>query len=257
MSLSRRSLRWIAVTGTCLVLVVLAASQFGGEQDAVPAPEPAATPANVASPPPDPGRNAMNPALDPALRPAREADVPPQSPAPSPSEAASPDSEDAPAGLATVDMNAVRAALPDNLYWKQAAPTDDPRLLEEREQEKARRNDAYGKVLSGTGSDEEIRAYYDERMHSSSDYVRFVDYLLDHYGETLTEQDLELLHVAKRMHLARINETPRRLQEAFDRKKKQDSAREAWQAEQRAIEAEENAANEAAQTAESTDAAAP
>jgi len=142
-------------------------------------------------------------------------------------------SPEAPLGLGSVDLEEVRAALPDNLYWQTAAPTDDPALLEEREREKAYRNEQYGKILSGTGSDAEILDYYDYRMRASTDYVQFVDYVLEHYGSDLSDQDQTLLHVAKRLHLARLEEIPRRLQEARERKAQQDEVRRAWLEEER------------------------
>jgi hypothetical protein len=135
-----------------------------------------------------------------------------------------------------IDLEAAREALPDNLYWENAAPTQDPRLLDERERAKVYWNEQYGKLLSGTGSEEEIRAYFDRRMRLSSDYVRFVDYVLEHQGSALSEQDLELLQLARRLQLARLQEVPRKMQEAFERKAEQDAAREAWLAEQRELE---------------------
>lgn len=145
---------------------------------------------------------------------------------------------DEPASFASIDLEAAREALPDNLYWETAAPTQDPRLLGDRERAKTRWNDQYGKMLSGTGTEQEIKEFFDYRMHLSSDYVRFVDWVIEHQGDGLSEQDLTLLHVAKRLHLARLEEVPRRMQEAFDRRTKQDAAREAWLAEQRELEAE-------------------
>jgi hypothetical protein len=144
---------------------------------------------------------------------------------------------DEPAPFASIDLEAAREALPGNLYWETAAPTQDPRLLGDRERAKTYWNDQYGKVLSGTGTEEEIKAFFDHRMQLSSDSVRFVDWVIEHQGDELSEQDLTLLHVAKRLHLARLAEVPRRMQEAFDRKAKQDAAREAWLAEQREFEA--------------------
>src|SRR5262245_18376974 len=168
--------------------------------------------------PPAPAASAPVPA-EPAAPPAAE-----------PPAAASPETAPAlpPLGLGGVDLDEVRTALPDNLYWTAAAPTSDPTLLEEREREKAFRNEQYGKVLSGTGTDAEILDYYDHRMRASTDYVALVDYLLEHHGSDLTDQDLTLLHVAKRLHLARLEEIPRRIQEARERRALQDQARRQW-----------------------------
>jgi hypothetical protein len=162
-----------------------------------------------------------------AKRAPREPDAPP----PGAAEAA----PEVQLGLGAVDLEEVRAALPDNLYWKTSAPTDDPALLEEREREKAARNEQYGKILSGTGTDEEILDYYDHRMRASTDYIQFVDYLLEHYGSDLTDQDQTLLHLAKRLHGARLEEIPRRIQEARERKAEQDEARRKWLEEERAF----------------------
>lgn len=146
------------------------------------------------------------------------------------------DDEPAPA-LASIDLEAARAALPDNLYWETGAPTQDPRLLGDRERAAKLWNEQYGKILSGTATEQEIQTFFDHRMHLSSDSVRFVDWVIEHQGANLSEQDLELLHVAKRLHLARLAEVPKRMQEALDRKVEQDAAREAWLAEQRELEA--------------------
>jgi hypothetical protein len=165
----------------------------------------AATPAGAAAPPPAPG-------------------VPPEA---APSE---PDLEGdlLAEAWSAVDMDEVRAALPDNLYWKNGFPTSDERILRERAEEQARWNEAYGKVLSGTGSDEEIRAFYAHRERVSTDYIAFVDYLLEHYEDRLPERDVGLLQLARRLHLARLQEIPRKTQEALERKRAQDEAREAW-----------------------------
>ena len=176
---------------------------------------------------PEPASPADDVAQAPAPAPPAEPAAEPLAPAP-----AAPGPPDAPSelppGLGAVDLAEVRAALPDNLYWETAAPTQDPRVLEEREREKAFRNEQYGKILSGTGTDAEILDYYDHRMRVSTDYVAFTDYLLEHYGSDLTDQDLTLLHVARRLQLARLEEIPRRIQEARERKAVQDEARRAW-----------------------------
>jgi hypothetical protein len=166
----------------------------------------------------------------PSARPEAQAppDAAPARPEAPPAGATPESAPEAPLGIGSVDLEEVRAALPENLYWQTAAPTDDPALLEEREREKAYRNEQYGKILSGTGSDAEILDYYDYRMRASTDYVQFADYVLEHYGSDLSDQDQTLLHVAKRLHLARLEEIPRRIQEARERKAQQDEARRAW-----------------------------
>jgi len=165
----------------------------------------------------------------------------PSEPSPAPASAADPEPPALPGGFTDVDLEQVRAALPDNSYWRLAAPTDDPALLAEREAAAARRNELFGKVLSGTGSDEEIVAYFEERTRTSNDFVAFADHLLEHYSDELTDQDLTLLHVAKRMHLARLEEIPRKLQEARERRALQEDARRAWRETEREFAEDEPA----------------
>ncbi|MDX2168995.1 MAG: hypothetical protein SF182_18150, partial [Deltaproteobacteria bacterium] len=147
------------------------------------------------------------------------------------------------AAWASVDLDAVRRALPDNRYWRDAAPTTDEAVLAARDEARRLRNVEYGKVLSGTGSEAEIRAYYDDRARQSGDYVEFATYLLDHYQSTLPERDVALLQLARRMHLSRLEEIPRRMQEAVERKAEQDAARAQWQAEEQAFRAAPDAAD--------------
>ena len=172
---------------------------------------------------PEPATRSEGARPPPAAEPAEPGSLPPAVPPGTPDSSSEP-----PLGIGSVDLEEVRAALPDNLYWQSAAPTEDPALLEEREREKAFRNEQYGKILSGTGTDAEILAYYDQRMRASTDYVQFADYLLEHYGSDLSDQDQTLLHVAKRLHLARLEEIPRRIQEARERRAVQDEARRKW-----------------------------
>jgi hypothetical protein len=126
-----------------------------------------------------------------------------------------------------------------------SAPTTDEQEIERRARERDRWNEAYGKVLSGTGTDEEIRAFYDERARLSGDYVEFATYLIDHYGEVLPERDVSLLTLARRLHLARLEEIPRRLEEALQRRDEQDEARRRWQEDERAFNADDTAAPDA------------
>jgi hypothetical protein len=125
-------------------------------------------------------------------------------------------------------MDEIRRAMPENTFWKMSAPTQDERVIREREEERARWNVEYGKVLSGNASEAEILAYYAHRQRLSADYVEFTSYVLDQHGDDLSEQDVELLELARRLHLARLAEYPKQTQQAFERKAEQDAAREAW-----------------------------
>lgn len=144
----------------------------------------------------------------------------------------SPEADPLRANWEAVDLDEVRKALPDNLYWTFSAPTKDAQLQEWRDAEREQWNVEYGKILSGTASEAEIRAYYDQKAKLSGDYVEFTTYVLDHYGEQLPERDVSLLKLARRLHLARIEEIPRKVEEGMERKQAQDAARAAWLADQ-------------------------
>ncbi len=133
---------------------------------------------------------------------------------------------------AAVDLDEVRRAMPDNVYFKLSAPTKDEEILAQRDAERSRWNTEYGKILSGTATDEEIRAYYDQRARLASDYMEFTTYLLDHYRDTLPERDVGLLELARRLNAARLQEISRQVEESFERKRQQDEARAAWLADE-------------------------
>jgi hypothetical protein len=132
----------------------------------------------------------------------------------------------------TVDMEEIRRAMPENTFWTMSAPTTDERIIQDREEERARWNEAYGKVLSGNASEEEIRGYYAHRQRLSADYVEFTSYVLDHYQDDLSDQDLGLLELARRLHLARLAGYAKETQRALDRKTEQDELRAKWLADQ-------------------------
>jgi hypothetical protein len=136
--------------------------------------------------------------------------------------------EDMQTPWSVVDLDALRNELPDNLYWKMASPTSDPAVIEEREAERARWNVEYGKVLSNTATADEVDGYYAYRYRLSSDYVQFATYLLSDYGDDLAPRDVGLLKVAIELHLARLEEIPRQIAEAHERREAHDAARRAW-----------------------------
>jgi hypothetical protein len=137
-----------------------------------------------------------------------------------------------------VDLDAVRAALPENLYWEMSVPTDDPAVVAWREAERARWNREFGKVLSGTATAEEVDAYYALRRRISEDAIDFADYLLEHYGDVLPERDVGLLELAGRLHRARLEAMPRRLAEAHERRLEHERVRAAWLADEAAFDPE-------------------
>jgi hypothetical protein len=210
----------VSIAGLCAIALVWWLGR-------APAPQ---RPGPVAARPPSDGRA---PAAASAASPPPLA-APSAEPAPAAPVEASDASDAGPDGLeralrwSSVDLEAARRALPDNLYWEMGAPTQDPEVLEARARERARWNEAYGQVLSGNASEEEIHAYFAHRQRLSSDYLAFASHLLDRYRDVLPEQDVGLLELTVRMHHTRLQEVPRRLAEALERKQRQDALREAW-----------------------------
>lgn len=216
------------VVATCAALALLAA-YLGTARVA-------GTPASVAETP--------APAPLEASPPSASAGVDEPDPGESPADAPSPSSASDPlfgdgdgAAWAAVDLDAVRRALPDNLYWQTSVPTTDLRELDRRAEERERWNVEYGKVLSNTATEQEIEAYYAHRQRVSEDAIEFANHLLNHYGERLPPRDVGLLELAIELHLARLEEIPRQIADAHRRREAHEAARQAWLEEQAAFEA--------------------
>lgn len=127
-----------------------------------------------------------------------------------------------------MDLERLRARLPNNLYWELGAPTADPAVLQRRAEEERRRNELFGKVQSGTATEEEINRYYDHRRRLSEDYLAFSTLMLAEYGAQLTERDRGLYELSIQMHRARLQDLPRQHEESLARKRVQDQRREEW-----------------------------
>ena len=136
---------------------------------------------------------------------------------------------------ARVDLDALREEIPDNLAFALAVPTTDSAVLAEREETRARWKREYGRIVSYRATENEVRDYYAERQRVSSDYVVFTDILIERYGDVLPEQDLGLLQLAQTLHRARLEEMPRRLAEALERREAHELVRAAWRADEAAF----------------------
>lgn len=135
---------------------------------------------------------------------------------------------DSPVSWEGVNLEQVRAALPDNRYWTEGLPTRDEDVLANRERAAEQRNLLYGKILSGTATGAEIDAYYDERQRTSEDYVAFSRYVLQNYGAALTGRDTGLLELARSMNEERLAQLPDERLRGHARKQQQDRARAEW-----------------------------
>ena len=127
-----------------------------------------------------------------------------------------------------VNLERLRAEIPNNRYWTDWAPTDDPVVSKGRVAEAAEWNQLHGKVLSGTASDSEIRAWIDHRRQVSEDAIEFAQRVLSEHGSELPDRDRGLLELAISMHRTRLEELPRREAEARARQVEQERRRAEW-----------------------------
>lgn len=131
-----------------------------------------------------------------------------------------------------IDLREARELMPDNLYWTLGAPTTDPQVLAEREQEKERRNQEYGRVLSGDASEEEVRAYYDYRRRLSSDYVEFAEFMQRRFKGKGPDDFQGMLDLALKLNAERLAQIPADEQDALERARERAKIREEWQRQQ-------------------------
>lgn len=127
-----------------------------------------------------------------------------------------------------VDLERIRAKLPDNLFWETGAPTKDPELLKKRADAEREWNTVFGRVQSGEASEEEIQRYYDYRRELSEDYIAVARTVLSEYGDTLPEQERGLYELSINMHTTRLQEMPRKREEALARRQAQAQRQREW-----------------------------
>src|SRR5205085_6743330 len=127
-----------------------------------------------------------------------------------------------------IDLREAKALMPDNLYWKLGAPTKDEEVLAEREEERKRRNEEYGKVLSGDASEDEVKAYYDYKKKLSSDYLEFSEFMARRYRNSDNKEFVGMLELATKMHADRLKLLPDELEDALERSREHAKAREDW-----------------------------
>lgn len=131
-----------------------------------------------------------------------------------------------------IDLREARELMPDNVYWQIGSPTKDPALLAEREAERQRRNEEYGKVLAGDASEDEVRAYYDYKTRLSKDYLEFSEFMARRHRDSKNEQFIGMLELATKMHAARLAELPAELEDALRRSREREKIREDWRRQQ-------------------------
>ncbi|MFN2427165.1 MAG: hypothetical protein ABR587_12045 [Candidatus Binatia bacterium] len=127
-----------------------------------------------------------------------------------------------------IDLREARELMPDNIYWQRGSPTKDPAVLAEREAEKKRRNEEYGRVLAGDANEDEVRAYYDYQKRLSSDYLEFSEFMARRHRDSKNEQFVGLLELATKMHAAKLAELDGQLEDALQRSREREKIREDW-----------------------------
>jgi hypothetical protein len=131
-----------------------------------------------------------------------------------------------------IDLREAQAVMPDNLYWQLGAPTSDPEVLAAREEEKKRRNEEYGLVLSGDANAEQVDAYYDYRELISTDFLEFAEWMKNRYAGKINDEFEGLLDLSIKLHKARLAQIPADRQDAIQRSKEREKIREDWRREQ-------------------------
>ncbi len=131
-----------------------------------------------------------------------------------------------------IDLREARELMPGNLFWRLGSPTKDEEVLAAREEERKRRNEEYGRVLSGDASEDEVRAYYDYRRRLSGDYFEFAEFMYRRHKDNPSGKFTGMLELAMKMHAAKLAELPREEEEALQRSRERAKAREEWRRQQ-------------------------
>ena len=108
-----------------------------------------------------------------------------------------------------VNLDALRARLPNNRYWALGAPTSDPAIAEARAERARRDNTAFGRIQANEATPGEIRAYYAERRAISKDYLEFTELVLAEQGDRLPERDRGMFELSATLHRARLQQIDR------------------------------------------------
>jgi hypothetical protein len=204
-----RTRAWLAVA----VLAALAGALAIATRVRSAAPrDPAAPAAATEAPAPAGGGRAIAPALpaparavDPAGASAAAVDPPGVSP------------EEAAASY-PVDLEALRARLPDNRYWELGAPTSDPEVARARAERARAANALFGRTQTGEATRQEIRAYYAEQRRISQDYLKLSLLVLAERGSELPQRDRGMFELSVQLHTARLKQIDRDLADALARR---------------------------------------
>jgi hypothetical protein len=118
-----------------------------------------------------------------------------------------------------VNLDDLRARLPNNRYWQLGVPTRDPAVARARAERARRDNELFGRVQTGEASEPEIRAYYDERRRVSEDFLQLSMLALAEKGDQLPERDRGMFELSVTLHRARLKQIDRDLADALARRR--------------------------------------
>jgi hypothetical protein len=118
-----------------------------------------------------------------------------------------------------VDLEELRARLPDNRYWELGAPTSDPEVARARAERAKRDNALFGRTQTGEATEPEIRSYYAERRRISEDYLRLSMVVLAEKGDELTDRDRGMFALSAKLHRERLAQIDRDLADALERRR--------------------------------------
>jgi hypothetical protein len=120
-------------------------------------------------------------------------------------------------GAYPVQLDALRARIPNNRYWTLGAPTSDPAVAKLRAARAEQDNRALGRITANEATPEEIRAYYAERRAISEDYLELSELVLKEQGEALPERDRGMFELSARLHRSRLQQIERDQADALAR----------------------------------------
>ncbi len=122
-----------------------------------------------------------------------------------------------PAASYPLDLEALRAQIPDNLYWKYDAKTSEVAVAKERAERAKQRNAMYGRIQANEASESELRAYYDERRRLSNDYLQLTTLVLEGKAGEVSERDRGLFELTANLHRDRLKQIERDQSDALSR----------------------------------------
>jgi hypothetical protein len=192
---------WLAA-GALVVAGALFWTSRRDRSDASTAPAAAASSAGAA------GASSAGPAPNAPMTPAPSL---PSSPAPSDPAAAAPPYP--------LDLEDLRARIPNNRYWELGVPTKDPEVAKARAERAKRDNALLGRTQTGEATEPEIRAYYADQRRTSEDYLELSLLVLAEKGAQLPERDRGLFELSVQLHRARLKQIERDLTDALARRR--------------------------------------